>query len=224
MHDPGPGSSSGWRLTGDAWFAGSQATLAWGDWTLDGEVRGESGNESARFDTVAGAGWTQPSSDVGEANHTLADGRLEGRGPTFRAGEGKKMSSIQPLVGVQASWIRLDESGPSQEALPWVNDGRSGEQHRWEGHGGWAAALPWFSLEGRWGIQFRALDGNPPRLWWATPPGQGTEWTSPWQLRIFRNTEGGSSLSYRISGEVHLSGTTGYSAGLRHEARLGQEF
>lgn len=224
LHDPGVGNSAGWRLTGSTWFAGTQATLALGDWTLDGEVRGESGNESARFDTVAGEGWTLPSATTGEAEHALADGRLEARGPTFRIGEGKESRSFQPLVGVQGAWMRLDGTGPAGQAVPWDADARFGEQHRWEGHAGWVASLPWFSLEGRWGFQYRELEGNPPRLWWATPAGPGKEWSSPWQARIFRNTESGSSLSYRMSGEVHLSGSTGYSAGLRHEAHLGQEF
>lgn len=224
LRDPGAGSRSGWRLTGDAWFAGSQATWAVGDWTLDGEARGESGNDRARFDTVAGAGWTLPSSQSGDADYALADGRLDARGPTFRMGEGKSAWSVQPTMGAQGAWIRLDGTGPGRQALPWAADGSYGEQHRWEGHGGLVASFPWVSLEGRFGLQLRELEGNPPRLWWSTPAGPGKDWSAPWQVKVFRNTDGGSSLSYRISGEIPLSGSSGYSPGLRHEAHVGQEF
>jgi hypothetical protein len=49
-------------------------------------------------------------------------------------------------------------------------------------------------------------------------------WSLPWQVRVFRETQTGSRISYRISGEIHLSGNSAFVPGLRHEASLGQEF
>lgn len=224
--DPGPQTDPAWCLSGASWFGGFQGGWVVSGWTLDGEMRFDRGHETARLDTGSGSGWIDPSDRAGgSADHSLADGKLELRGQAMRTGAGRiPAMAFQPVVALQGAWMRLDGSESGSPLQPWERDGAWGEEHRWEGEAGLRWDFPWVSLEPRLGIQRRAMAGDPPRLWWGFPAGSGVSWSLPWQARIFRETQTGSRISYRISGEIHLSGSSAFVPGLRHEASLGQEF
>jgi hypothetical protein len=215
--DPGNDGDPGWRLWGSSWFSGTQATWESGFWTLDLEIRCDQGRESATFDTAVGFGWMAPSGARGHATHSLADGRIE------LLGKRALSTPLRPLLAAQCSWMRLDgfESGSSVEA--WDAGGTWGELHRWEGEVGFRCDLPWLSIEPRLGLQRREMEGDPPRLWWGFPT-HATTWSLPWKVRLFREGIEGTSLSYRISGEIHASGSSSYHPGLRQEASIGQAF
>lgn len=220
LRDPGAGDRSSWRVSGRSWYGGLQAGWDAGGRSLDGEVRTDFGHESARFDTVDGAGWTRPEPDEGRAEHALADGRLEARG---RFAEVAAKVRVRPVASLRSSWMRLDGNGPVGGSSPWVGGGDWGELHRWAGDLGLGVEIPWFTVETRGGLQLWHLQGDPPRLWWSTAS-PGRTWSIPWSVRVYRETDGGSSLSYRISDESTVSGEGGPRRGLRHDLRVGQGF
>ena len=219
LRDPGEGEA-GWRIGGRSWFGGAQATVQRGGASMDAEVRGDEGSETARFDTAEAPSWSVPSRLRGNADHSVWDGRLEIRATPWAVSERIR---VQPAAGAQASWVRVEGAGPDSVAVPWAGGGSWGELHRWEIHAGAVAAFPWLSAEGTLGVQRHRMEGDPPRLWWgwAVP---GERWTLPWALRLFHNGEGGTTLSYRISGEIRVAGDRDLRAGLRHDFRVGQEF
>lgn len=221
--DPGPQTDAAWCLSGASWFGGAQGAWAAGDWGVDGEARFDEGHEQARLDTGATGGLDPSGRAAGRAHHSMANGRLELRGPVVRASRAPTMTA-QPVAAVQGAWMRLDGTESGSPVQPWSKDGAWGEEHRWEGEAGLRGDFPWLSLEPRIGIQRREMTGDPPRLWWGFPAGSGTSWSLPWQARIFRETPTGSRISYRISGEIRLAGNSAFVPGLRHEVGLGQEF
>ena len=220
--DPGPQTDASWCLSGASWFGGAQGAWATGNWSVDGEARFDAGHEQARLDTGTTSGLDPAGHSAGRADHAMANGKLELRGRTFRVGQVPSIS-VQPVAAVQGAWMRLDGSESGSTVQPWSQDGSWGEEHRWEGEAGSRWDFAWFSLEPRLGIQRREMAGDPPRLWWGFPAGSGTSWSLPWQARVFRETQTGSRISYRISSEIALSGSS-FSPGLRHEVSLGQEF
>ena len=221
--DPGPQTDAAWCLSGASWFGGAQAAWAAGDWSVDGEARVDDGHEQARLDTGATSGLDPSGLAAGRADHAMANGKLELHGWAYRFVQNPSIS-LQPVVAVQGAWMRLDGSESGSAVQPWIQDGNWGEEHRWEAETGLRLDFPWLSLEPRIGIQRREMTGDPPRLWWGFPAGSGTSWSLPWQAKVFRETQTGSRISYRISGEIHLSGNSSFVPGLRHEASLGQEF
>jgi len=223
QEDPGPQSEASWCLSGASWFGGAQGAWAIGAWSVDGEVRFDEGHEQARLDTGTTGGLDPSGRAAGRADHAMANGKLELRGPVLRASRIQSFSA-QPVAAVQGAWMRLDGSESGSAVQPWTRDGTWGEEHRWEGEVGLRWDFPWISFEPRIGIQRREMAGDPPRLWWGFPPGSGTSWSLPWQARIFRETQTGSRISYRISSEISISGSSAFSTGLRHEVSLGQEF
>ena len=223
---PGPQTNSVWSLSGASWFGGAQGDWAVRGWSTDGEARWDEGHEAALLDTAAGLGWMDPSGRAaGHVDHNMANGKFELRAPPIPLGSGESRSmSIRPLAAVQGAWMRLDGGESGSAVQPWEMGGTWGEEHRWEGEGGLRWNLPWFSMESRIGIQRRELAGDPPRLWWGFPVGQGVSWDLPWQAQVLHEGRTGTRISFKMSGEIHVSGTSAFSAGLRNEASLSQEF
>jgi hypothetical protein len=224
---PGAQTNSVWSLSGASWFGGAQGDWAVRGWNADGEMRWDEGHETALLDTATGLGWMDPSGrSAGNADHNMANGTFELRAPPILLGAPSDVHplSLQPLAAVQDAWLRLDGEETGSSVQPWDPGGTWGEEHRWEAEAGLRWNFPWFSLEPRIGIQRLELAGDPPRLWWGFPVGHGVSWDLPWQAKILHEGRTGTGIAYKISGEIHVSGTSALSPGLRNEASLSQEF
>ncbi|MEN9309661.1 MAG: hypothetical protein RL173_3593 [Fibrobacterota bacterium] len=220
LRDPGQGAEPSWRNRGEAWFVGSQSSLATGPLSWELETRAEKGDQAVVFDgTSAFAARVDSGILRSSTDFSAGSARLQSKATLAK--------SVDVGVELSGAWMDLENASVSGDAPPPVPtiSGRWSSTRRVSTVVAVSVHLPWATLEPRLGIQWSARDGQSIPIWQELMPFEtGRAWSMPVGLGIARHGSMNGKIAYVVSGNINMSGTTGPDLGLRHHLEMKQGF